>query len=65
MISDEAIQEYVNNAFIEQCIINAECALLSFLKLRQEKFPSDKNNEEWLNFSDWVVKRKKNETHKL
>lgn len=58
MISDEEIKSYINVYYMEMAISHEENTLLMLLKLRQEKFPSEKNDNEWLSFSDWVLKRR-------
>lgn len=57
-IGNEDIQNYMNNYYIEQCITNAENQLLSTLKQIYEKYPTEKNNENWLKFSDFVATRR-------
>lgn len=58
MINQQEIDDYVNKSFTEQLIRGYENQLLAVLKSRQEKFPSEKNNDEWLSFTDWVCKRR-------
>lgn len=58
MISDKELNEYVNQAFTEEVIRRYEDQLLGFYKARQEKYPSDKNDKEWLDFTNYVCKRR-------
>ena len=60
-ITDEEITSYINYYYTEAAIQELEGHLLSILKKRQEIYPSEKNDREWLEFSDWVCKRKNDE----
>lgn len=59
MVTDEQITEHINSFYMESMVKQAEDQLLHFLKMRQEKFPSEKHDREWLEFSDYVCKRRK------
>ena len=58
MISDKEIDDYVKESFNEEIIRRYEDQFLLFLKTRMENYPSDKNNEDWLSFTNWVCKRR-------
>ncbi len=58
MITDEEIGQYVDKYYLENEITHIESRLLCVLKLRQEKYPCDKNDADWMSFSDWVINRK-------
>jgi len=58
MISDKQIEEYVNAAFTEEVIRRYEEQILQVMKKRQEKYPSDQNDSEWLNYSNYVCRRR-------
>ncbi len=60
MISDEELNEYVKKSFNEEIIRSYEDQFLYVLKTRQENFPSEKNDEDWLSFSMWVCNRRYN-----
>lgn len=57
-MNDEHLQEYVFEAYVEQLIRNHEDDLLRYMKYRYEKYPSKKNDEEWLNYSNFVCRRR-------
>lgn len=57
-ISDCDLEKYVNAAFIEKVIQGYENQMLSVMKHRQEKYPSDKNDKEWLAFTNFVCRRR-------
>ncbi len=58
IISDYDLEKYVNEAFTEQVIQGYENQLLSVMKHRQEKYPSEKNDREWLAFTNFVCRRR-------
>ena len=58
MISDEQIQTYVNKSLTEQMIRNLEEQLLNVMKIRQEQYPSDVNDAEWLAYTNFVCRRR-------
>jgi hypothetical protein len=58
-ISDEDLNKFVNVALSEQLIRNGEDHLLQIYKYRQEKYPSGKNEREWLYFTNYVCRRRK------
>ena len=58
MIENQEIQNYVNKAFTEQVIRHYEDQILRVMKHRQEKYPSDKNDKEWLDFTNFVCRRR-------
>jgi len=57
-MEDEEIQKYVNQAFAEQIIRGYEDQLLGVMKVRQEKYPSEINDKEWLDFTNFVCSRR-------
>lgn len=57
-ITDEEIQCYINNTMTETFIQDCENNLLNVLKFRREKYPSDKNDAEWLEYSNLICKRR-------
>jgi hypothetical protein len=57
-LNDEEINKYVNEAICEHIIQNYENEILLTLKTRFEKYPTEKNNEEWLNYTNFVCKRR-------
>lgn len=57
-MNDEEIQSYINEAFSEEVIRRYEEQLLSVMKTRYEKYPSDKNDKEWLDFTNYVCRRR-------
>lgn len=57
-MNDEKIQEYINLALSESMIRDLEEELLIVMKFRQEKYPSERNDKEWLDFSNFVSNRR-------
>ena len=57
-ISDSDLKKYVNQAFTEEVIRGYEDQILSVMKHRQEKYPNEKNNREWLEFTNFVCRRR-------
>lgn len=57
-LSDEQINKYVNEAFTEQVIQGYENQMLSVMKHRQEKYPTEKNDREWLDYTNFVCRRR-------
>ena len=55
----DKIEKYINEYYMENYICECEERLLYALKMRQEKFPSQKHDKEWDEFSVWVINRKK------
>lgn len=58
MPTDDQIHEYMNSFYYEFFITQMEDTLLSVMKDRQEKYPSEKNDKNWLDFTDFVLKRR-------
>ena len=59
-IEDEEISSYISNYYFEDLVQFYEHCLLQVMKSRQEKMPSDINDKEWLNFTDFVCSRRGN-----
>jgi hypothetical protein len=57
-IEDEDLKEYINRNFAETVIMRAEEQILASLKLMQQFYPSEENDENWLKYSDFIVKRR-------
>ncbi|MEK6879402.1 MAG: hypothetical protein AABY22_07340 [Nanoarchaeota archaeon] len=57
-ISDSDLEKYINLQFTEEIIRRYEDQILEVMKLRQEKFASEKNNKEWLSFTNFVYSRR-------
>lgn len=55
---EKSSKQAVDYYFSEHYVREAEDFLLHTLKLRQEVTPSEKNSEEWLSFTDWVLTRR-------
>ncbi len=58
MISDKEIELFVNNYYIEEHIRREEDLNLLALKNIFEKDPSEKNNQNWLSYSNAVCERR-------
>lgn len=57
---DEEIEKYVNMAFSEEILRRYEEQMLTVLKFRQENYPSKQNDREWLEATDYILKRRGN-----
>lgn len=57
-LTDEQINKYVNEEFTETFIEEYENQLLRVMKIRQENYPSKRNDNEWLNFTNFVCRRR-------
>ena len=57
-ISDEQINRYVNETFTEQIIQGYENQMLAVMKHRQEIYPTEKNDREWLDYTNFVCRRR-------
>lgn len=58
MISDKALTTYINEAFTEHMIRNHEDKILSIMRIRQKIYPSECSDREWLDFSNYVIRRR-------
>lgn len=52
------VKKYINDWYSENMIQEFENKILSIMKLRQEVYPSEKNDEEWLNYTNFVCRRR-------
>lgn len=57
-ITGKNIKDYIDEYYVESMITTLESQILGLLKARQENIPSAKNDREWLEFSDYVCKKK-------
>jgi hypothetical protein len=58
-ITDLEIEKYIDDFHFESFLREYEEKMLKALKLRYEKYPTEKNNQEWLELSNYVCKRAK------
>lgn len=58
LMKDEDIERYINQAFTEQVIRRYEEQLLGVMKTRCEKYPTEKNDKEWLDYTNFVCRRR-------
>ncbi len=58
-IEDEEIKKYMNDVYFEDCIAGLEIKMLEAFKFRCKYYPYEKNDKEWLNFSYYVIERRK------
>lgn len=49
---------YLNETFSEDVIRTFEDQLMSVFKTRAECYPTQMNNQQWLDFTDFVIKRR-------
>jgi len=57
-ISDSDLEKYINLQVIEEIIRSYENQILEVMKFRQKKYASEKNNKEWLSFTNFVCRRR-------
>lgn len=57
-LTDEEINQYVNQAFTEEVVQQYENQLLLVMKTRFEKYPTPINDKEWLDYTDFVCRRR-------
>ena len=58
MLDDDEIEEYVNAAYSEQLIQACENQILAILKSRYEKYPTEINNATWLDYTNFICRRR-------
>jgi hypothetical protein len=51
-MEDEEIKKYINVFYIENELRKYETLILEIMKKRQEYYPSDENDKEWLDYSN-------------
>lgn len=57
-MEDEEISAYVRRAIDEAFLGDLESQILTYMKKRQERYPSDRNDLEWQEYSEMFVWRK-------
>jgi hypothetical protein len=63
-LTQEEIDLYCNEAFTEMLIQKYENQILAVMKTRQEKYPCDRNDQEWLDYTNFVCRRRCQRVHK-
>lgn len=58
-MNDAVIKDYMDSFYIESCISFREEEFLAILKERQTRFPSEENDKDWQQFTEWVIRRKR------
>jgi len=58
-ITDLEIEKFIDDFHFASFLNEYEDKMLEAFKLRYEKYPTEKNNQEWLEFSNYVCKRAK------
>jgi len=58
-ISDSDLEKYVNKVLTEEIIQGCENQILAVMKHRQERYSSEKNDKEWLEFTNFVCRRRR------
>ena len=53
-MKDDEIAEYINSALFEQMLQILENDILRILKLRYEKYPTNENDKEWLDYTNFI-----------
>ncbi len=62
MISDNDIKNWMNEYYFDTTLHALEQQILSILKLRQEEYPSDHHNLAWVEYSDFILERRTEES---
>ena len=57
-LTDKEINEYVDQAFTEEVIQQYENQILLVMKTRFEKYPTSINDQEWLDYTNFVCTRR-------
>ena len=57
-VSDEDLMKYVNASFTEQVIQKYENQILAVMKHRQDIYPSELNDNEWLAYTNMICRRR-------
>ncbi len=57
-LTDEEINKYVNEAFTTQVIEMYENQILAVMKHRFDKYPTPFNDKEWLDYTNYVCRRR-------
>jgi hypothetical protein len=57
-LTDEQIQHYINSTLCENAIQFHENEILNVMKVHYENYPTEKNDLEWLNYTNFVCKRR-------
>ena len=58
MIRDSDLQKYVAEALAEQVIRGHEDQILAVMKQLQEKHPSENNDNEWMQYTNFICRRR-------
>lgn len=53
-----ACTKYINKYYLKYFIEKLENHILMIMKIRQEHFPSEKNDREWEEFSEFIIERR-------
>lgn len=57
-LKDDEIEEYVNQAVTESVVNYCEESILAILRDSFEKYPTEENSKKWLDYTDWVIRRR-------
>lgn len=57
-ISDEDLENYANEALTKEIIWNCENEILKVMKFRFEKYPTEINDKEWLDYTNFICRRR-------
>lgn len=57
-LSDDEIVKYINETFTEEIIQGYENQILRIMKKRHEKYSREIDNNEWLDFTNYVCARR-------
>jgi hypothetical protein len=57
-LPEEEINKFINLNLTEEVIMGYENQILSIMKLRYEKYPTKKNDNEWLDYTNYVCSRR-------
>jgi hypothetical protein len=57
-MNEEKAIEYINESLTEKMIRDSEDQTLFLMRFRQETFPCEKNDKEWLDYTNIVCRRR-------
>lgn len=60
-VKENLTQEEINESLSDHLILQAETHILGIMKTRQEKYPSERNSQEWADYTNFCLSKKESE----
>lgn len=57
-MDDKEIEQYIDEYYFESILDEFENKILEIYKLRFEKYPTEKNSQDWLDYSNFVCRKR-------